>query len=254
MDPGILLKSGRPWDHSYVAHRRMRDSDFRQQQRDGLWSPHVAPINALVDELRDLDGRGWVPYVAPVYGGIYARVLCIQRDPGPMTRSQHGGSGFLCPENDDATAERYATMLDEAGIAVNDILGWNAYPWYINRAPRAAELEAGVESLRRLCDLLPELRVVMLHGRSAWDGWARLVRRHPEVVALFEVVRTYHTSSQAFIGPPEVRAARLTALREAFARTASVLTRPVPIQLRPRRPARDDNAVPKLIMRPGWLA
>jgi hypothetical protein len=91
-----------------------------------------------------------------------------------MTHSQHGSSGFLCPENDDATAERYATMLDEAAIAVSDILGWNAYPWYINRAPRAAELEVGVEPLRRLCGLLPELRVVMLHGGqrgTAGHGW-----------------------------------------------------------------------------------
>jgi hypothetical protein len=206
----------------------MRDPDFRQQQLDGLRAPHVAPINALVDELRDRDGRGWVPYVAPVYGGICARVLCIQRDPGPMTRSQHGGSGFLCPENDDPTAERYAIMLDEAGIAVSDILGWNAYPWFINRAPRAAELEAGVEPLRRLCGLLPELRVVMLHGGSARDGWARLARRHPRVVAPFEVVPTYHTSPRAFIAPPEIRAARMTALREAFARTASVLHRTSP--------------------------
>ena len=80
----------------------------------------------------------------------------------------------MCPENDDGAAERYATMLDEAGIAVSDILGWNAYPWYINRAPRAAELEAGVEPLRRLCDLLPDLRDVMLHGvsaRTAGHGW-----------------------------------------------------------------------------------
>ena len=96
----------------------------------------------------------------------------------------------MCPENDDGAAERYATMLDEAGIAVSDILGWNAYPWYINRAPRATELEAGVEPLRRLCSLLPELRVVMLHGGSARDGWARLARRHPRVVAPFEVVPT----------------------------------------------------------------
>ena len=50
-------------------------------------------------------------------------------------------------------------MLDEAGIAVSGILAWNACPWYINRAPRAAELEAGVEPLRRPCALLPELRV-----------------------------------------------------------------------------------------------
>ncbi len=117
--------------------------------------------------------------MAPVYGGVNARVLCIQRDPGPMTHSQYGGSGFLCPENDDATAERFAIQLENAGIAVSSILAWNVYPWYINRKPRAAELEPGVEPLRRLLGLLPRRRVVMLHGGSAHDGWRRLVRRHP---------------------------------------------------------------------------
>ena len=90
------------------------------------------------------------------------------------------------------------------------------------------ECQAGVEPLRRLCGLLPELRVVMLHGVSARDGWARLVRRHPQVVAPLEVVPTFHTSDRAFIGSSEVRADRMTALREAFARTASVLHRTSP--------------------------
>src|SRR5260370_30842132 len=111
----------------------MRDPAFRQQQIDGLRAPHVARINALVDELIDPSGRGWVPSVAPVCGGVHARVLCIQRDPGPKTNSQHGGSWFLCPENDDATAERFAILLDSASIAVGETLAWNAYPWYINR-------------------------------------------------------------------------------------------------------------------------
>lgn len=102
----------------------------------------------------------------------------------------------------------------------------NAYPWYINRLPRAAELEAGVEPLRRLLGLLPGLRVVMLHGGSARDGWRRLVRRHPDAALQLEVVPTYHTSSQAFIGPPETRAARVAALRAAFARTARILQEP----------------------------
>jgi hypothetical protein len=128
-------------------------------------------------------------------------------------------------EDDGATAERFATLLDQAGIAVRDILAWNAYPWYISRAPWAAELGAEVEPLHRLCDLLPRLRVVMLHGDSARDGWARLARRHPTVAARYEVMPTYHTSGHAFIGPPEARAARMTALREAFTRTASVLHR-----------------------------
>ncbi len=201
----------------------MRDPQFRRQQIDDLRAPHIAPVNALVDELTDPAGRGWVPYVAPVYGGVSARVLCIQRDPGPKTHSGLGGSGFLCLENDDATAERFATLLDEADIPVSETLAWNAYPWYINRQPRAAELEAGAEPLRRLLGLLPALRVVMLHGRSAQDGWKRLARRYPAVASGFEVVSTYHTSSQAFIGPPEVRAARLAALRQAFAHTARTL-------------------------------
>jgi hypothetical protein len=130
------------------------------------------------------------------------------------------------PENDDASAERFATLLDSAGIQVGETLSWNAYHWYINRSPRAAELEADVEPLRRLFGLLPRLRVVMLHGGSAQDGWRRLVRRHPNLVCGLEVVPTYHTSSQAFIGPPDVRAARMASLREAFTRTARILQVP----------------------------
>lgn len=152
-----------------AAHRLMRDPLFRQQQVDGLRAPHVAAVNALVDELNDPYGQGQVPYVAPVYGGVDAQVLCIQRDPGPMTNSDYGGSGFLCPENDDATAERFATLLDEAGIAVSAILAWNAYPWYINRMPRAAELEAGVEPLRRpRCQSRARLSAGCGHLRGPW--------------------------------------------------------------------------------------
>ena len=66
----------------------------------------------------------------------------------------------------------------------------------------------------------------MLHGGSARDGWRRLVRRHPDAALQLEVVPTYHTSSQAFIGPPETRAARMAALRAAFARTARILQDP----------------------------
>jgi hypothetical protein len=205
---------------------RMRDPQFRKQQEDDLRAPHIAPVNGLVDELTDPAGRGWVPYVAPSYGGVNARVLNILRDPGPKTHSQHGGSGFLCTENDDASAERFATLLDAAGIPVSETLSWNAYPWYINRSPRAAELEAGVEPLQRLIRLLPRLQIVMLHGGSAQDGWRRLARRHPDLALRLEIVPTFHTSNQAFIGPPEIRAARMAALTEAFTQAARILQKP----------------------------
>ena len=55
----------------------------------------------------------------------------------------------------------------------------------------------------RIIDLLPELRVVMLLGRSAHDGWGRLTRQYPEIVAVrgLHVIKTYHTSNQAFWHP-----------------------------------------------------
>jgi hypothetical protein len=100
-------------------------------------------------------------------------------------------------------------------------------PQYIyDHRPRAAELEAGVEPLRRLLSLLPRLRVVMLHGTSAQDSWKRLARRHPDLVSRLEVVPTFSTANRTFIGAPEVREARMAALSEAFARTARILQEP----------------------------
>ena len=139
--------------------------------------------------------------MSPDYGGVDARVLNIFRDPGPKTHTQHDGSGFLCVENDDPSAERFATLLDGAGIPVGETLSWNACPWYIyDRKPGSAELKAGVKPLCRLLGLLPRLRVVMLHGGSAKDGWKRLAQQHPDLVSRLEVVPTFSTGDRAFIG------------------------------------------------------
>ena len=42
----------------------------------GLRLPHNAPINEFVDQLRQ-EGRGWVPYVAPINGGTDAEMLSV---------------------------------------------------------------------------------------------------------------------------------------------------------------------------------
>jgi hypothetical protein len=75
----------------------MRDESFRRSREEGLRLPHIAPLNALVDDLRE-EGRGWVPYLAPMYLGVDAGMLAILRDPGPMTDSTQRGSSFLCLE------------------------------------------------------------------------------------------------------------------------------------------------------------
>jgi hypothetical protein len=211
---------------SLMARRMKKEDGFRDKQWQQRYDAHIAPINQFVDELRRISGRDSVPYVAPMYGGVNARLLSVLRDPGPKTQRANGGSGFLCMENDDASAEAISELFAKVEIDASDIVPWNVYPWYINRAPRAAELEAGVAPLSRIIDLLPKLRVVMLHGGSAHDGWSRLTRQHPKIVAERElhVIKTYHTSRQAFWHPDRsVREARKKKLREAFQEAAQHL-------------------------------
>ena len=81
-----------------------------------------------------------------------------------------------------------------------------------------AELNAGVEPLKRIIDLLPKLQVVMLHGDSSHDAWNRLIRKYPEIAKrAWHVIKTYHTSHQAFWHPEStVREERKARLRQSF--------------------------------------
>jgi hypothetical protein len=131
-------------------------------------------------------------------------------------------------ENDDATAETISNLFAEAGIDMGDIVPWNVYPWYINRAPTVAELQAGVGPLKRVIELMPKLRVVMIHGASACAGWKKLTRQHPNLVAEhgLQVIRTYQTSRQAFWHrDPSVRESRRAHLRGSFQAAARCLGR-----------------------------
>ncbi|MGQ4388724.1 uracil-DNA glycosylase [Streptomyces sp. SAS_270] len=188
----------------------MRDEAFRVEQEQGRYASHVRPINEMVDALREPEGRGWMPHVAPWHGGAGARVLSILRDPGPKTL-EGAGSGFLCVENDDPTAELQAQIFEKAGVAPHDITPWNAYPWYINRSPKAAELQAGAGVLKQLLGVMPKTEVVLLQGKEAQDVWRRLLKAHPDAVRdrTLKVVSTYHPGQQAlFVRDPEERARR----------------------------------------------
>lgn len=203
----------------------MSDPVFRASQEAGRYAPHVRPINELVDGLRG-DARGWMPHVAPLHGGTTARVLSVLRDPGPATRDG-AGSGFLCIENDDPTAERQLQMFTDVGIGASDITPWNAYPWYINTAPKPAQLDAGVAPLVQLLELMPDIRVVFLQGNHARDGWVRLSRRHPVLAGQVEkVVATFHPGRQAlFHRDPHVRRARAEHRETAYRDVAAALGR-----------------------------
>lgn len=201
----------------------MRDDDFRRRQHAGRYAPHVRDINQLVDALNE-EGDGPVPHVAPRHGGSGARVLSVLRDPGPMAAGIDG-SNFLCVENDDTTAERQALAFEAVGVTAGDVTPWNAYPWFVDRAPNARELESGVTVLLRLLPLLPRIEVLLLQGAHAQDAWRRLLRRSPAVEHHdLVVIGTYHPSRQAlFARDPAVRRARQEHRDDAYRRLAGAL-------------------------------
>jgi hypothetical protein len=176
----------------------MKDPDFQRAQWDLRFSEHIAPVNQFVDVLAK-EAR-WLPYVAPLYGGIHAEMLNVLRDPGPKTQLKNG-SGFICLENDDPTAENMCSFLYNAGIDPARTLAWNAYPWYINRHPTARELNEGAIVFCQLLKLLPKLRVLMLNGRSAQDMWKRARRQGVNLLGNVMVLETFHTSARALRNP-----------------------------------------------------
>lgn len=201
----------------------MRMKSFQREQMAGIYLPHIEPFNRMVDELRT--DNEWMPYVAPLYGGTNARVLAIFRDPGPKTQ-EGSGSGMLCVENDDPSAERHFNFLKNAGIEHDQLMVWNTYPWYINRKPRSSEIDRGLGPLKRVIDLCPNLEVVMAHGGEAQIAWKRFRERYTSTVRGLETIETYHTSRQALqTADPEVRAYRSAKLVDDFAKAAAVLRR-----------------------------
>ena len=212
-----LPTSGRA-DRLHGMPRLMRDDAFRADQWARRFDAHIAPVNRLVDALQEPDGRGWVPYIAPLHGGVDATVLSVLRDPGPATQPGNG-SGFLCIENDDPTAERQSDLFTSVGVSPELILPWNAYPWYVNRKLSAAERQAGVDPLLRLLDAAAAARVVLLQGNDAKDTWRRVLRARPTVERDRDltVIDTIHPGRQALFHPdPAVRARRIQGQVDAF--------------------------------------
>jgi len=176
------------------------DDEFWREQRNQLHIPRIAPITDLVDALRRRRPYD-VPYVAPMYGGVKARLLMVVASPGRETRAAPGGTGFLCIENPDRAAATVKRLMSEADIDPLVMMPWNACPWFTDGpSPSPAELEAGVEPWVQLIRLLPDLRVLMLMGGDAQKGWRRVRRRYPDLLTGndVEIICTYSPARRPF--------------------------------------------------------
>ena len=148
--------------------RRHRDPAFLAAKHTRSTEPHVAPINRLAARIAAATDSV-VPSADPDGGGVAARVLLLLETP-----SRAGGytTGLISIDNDDTAAANLWRALDAVGLDRRLVLVWNAVPWYVGspdkiRSPTPAEITAGLAWLRRLLDLLPELRVVACFGRAA---------------------------------------------------------------------------------------
>lgn len=170
-----------------------------------LREPHVAPLSALVDELR-ASGREAVPYADPADGGVRARRLFVLQSPTARALA----TGFVSRDNPTGTAANMRRLMAEAGIPRADTLLWNMVPWVLARPPRLADLRAGALWLDRLLRLLPDLRAVVLLGLDAQKG-GRFVDPPPGV----RLIASYHPSPNTLAGYPHYRPRIVEAFRAA---------------------------------------
>lgn len=149
--------------------KQHRDPEFLAMKQRRLREEHVAPLQALVDEIREERSTDSVPYVDPDSGGVGARVLFILESPaGPAA----WGSGMLSPDNDDETAANMWRLYEQTGLPRSAGLHWNAVPWYVGENGKEKNVSPGdvLEGglwLDRLIDLLPQLRLVVTMGKPA---------------------------------------------------------------------------------------
>lgn len=153
-----------------AAPRSLRDPAAIAARRAMLSEAHIASLAGYVTGLR-ARYIGWeFPDFDPLDGGVNAAILFLLEKPGPMTSPQHprGGSGFISRDNNDPTAEAIFSFMRQAGIDRSLSVLWNVIPgWNGRRAIGAGEVRVGVEELRSLLALLPNVRKVVLVGNRA---------------------------------------------------------------------------------------
>src|SRR6266699_3855017 len=89
------------------------DPQARTARRAQLHQPHIAPLTAFVEALRDEIRQGSnIAYFDPWDGGVDAEILYLLEAPGP----QAVVSGFISRNNPDESAKNFFELNAEAKI------------------------------------------------------------------------------------------------------------------------------------------
>jgi len=205
---------------SSAEPRAHREAAFLAAKRARLDEPHVAGLNALAAQV-ERSTRRPAPRVDPDSGGSRARVLLLLETPSVAGTY---GSGLISLDNDDATAANLLRAVQEAALPREELIVWNAVPWFVGTpergvTPTAAELRLGRTWLTPFLTLLPRLEVVVALGRSAQAAVTHLSTATPELGGRrFTVLLAPHPSQRVYNRPGfEGRARVHAALAQAAA-------------------------------------
>ena len=168
----------------------------------------MAPLNQLVERIRTDGTSTDVPYFDPADGGIHARCLFVLEAPGPNAVK----SGFVSRDNPDETAKNLYLLTQAAGLPRDITAIWNIVPWYIGtegkiRPARRSDIAAGVVYLKSVCELIPNLRTIVLVGQKAQTVAGDIAIVVPDV----EILRSPHPSPLFINNKPGNRALVLKA-------------------------------------------
>lgn len=123
-------------------------------------------LDKYVEELRQSKGDG-IPTFSPHDGRTEAKVLFLLQDPGKSGASQ---TDVADRGNPGSTAKNFEKANTAADLDRELTISWNAVPWPLpDDSTFVKELEKVREEgwLKKLLDLLPNLRVVVLLGGEA---------------------------------------------------------------------------------------
>ena len=148
--------------------RSLRSADAVAHRKGMLHERHIAELTDFVAKLRRAHLDWEFPDFDPLDGGRSADMLFLFEKPGPKTSAGGTGSGFISRNNDDPTAEATFNFMKEAGLSRQRTVIWNVIPgWNGKRKITTTELREGTVALSGLLPLLPNLRTIILVGKSA---------------------------------------------------------------------------------------
>ena len=164
----------------------------------------------------DLEARrGPVPHCDPLDGGVEAECLLLLETPSPRGDAIR----FVSRDSATGTARNITRFCEAAGLERRRVVIWNAVPWIIhapgarNRAPKRAEVAAGLAELPGFLALLPRLRVAVLAGRVAREAAPVIAASRPGV----PVLTMPHPSPTYVVTAPDIAGRLVAALAEAAA-------------------------------------